>query len=116
MIAARCDLGAVKFSRGTAFDPQTVGAFFDVGAHAPKIFSESGDAVALLHTELRGIANLDSLLGIWAESGEHGQLVDEKRNQVARDYATFELRSLDREIAHQFTLLAFEIHNADRGA
>lgn len=106
VVSARFDLGAVQFSGGAPFDAQTIRPLFDLGAHTLEIFGEGGDAVAFLDAEFCGVANLNSLLGIRPESSEHGQLVDEKRDEVARDEAAFEPSSLHGKIADQFTLLA----------
>src|SRR6516165_9054158 len=114
MIAARVDFRTAEFSGGAAFHPQAIGTLFDFGAHALEIFSEGRDTVALLNAQFSGIADLNSLLRVGAQSGEHWQLVDEKRNGIARDHPTLELRSFNREGADQFTLLTLEIDNRDR--
>jgi hypothetical protein len=87
VVAVRFNFCAVQFSGAATFDAETVGTLFDLGAEALEIFDERGDAVAFLYAQFSGVANLNSLLGVGAESGEHGKLVDEQRNLIAGDEA-----------------------------
>jgi len=64
VVAVRLDFRAAQFSCGSAFDAQAVRAFFYRGAHAAKVFGEGCDAIAFFDAQFRGVANLNSLLGV----------------------------------------------------
>ena len=114
MIAVRLDFRAVDFAGVAAFDAQTIGKLFDSCAHFAEVFGESGDAVAFLDAQLGGVANLDALFGEGAESGEHGQFVNQERNEVAGNVATSERCAFDNQVADDFALRALQIQDCKR--
>src|ERR1700738_3705467 len=71
VIAVRIDFRAAQLARLAAFNTQAIGAFVHGGAHAAQIFGQRGNAVAFFDAKLRGVAYLNSLLGVWTERGEH---------------------------------------------
>jgi len=116
MIAARFDFRAMHFAGVAALDAQAIGEFFHLGAHLPKIFGESGDAIAFFHAQLSSVANLDAFFGERPESSEHGQLVNQQGHESARNVATLQGSAVDAQITDQFTLRALQIEDSERSA
>jgi hypothetical protein len=77
VVAVRFNLRTVQFAGAPTFDAETIGALFDFSAEALEIFDERGNAVAFFYAQFGSITNLNSLLGVRAECGEHGKFVDE---------------------------------------
>jgi len=65
------DFGDVELARAAAFNAEPSGRSSTLAPMRLR-FGEGGDAVAFLYSKFRGIANFNSLLGIGAESREHG--------------------------------------------
>ncbi len=116
VIAARFDFRAVDFAGVAALDAQTIGKLLHFCAHFAEVFGKRGDAVAFLDAQLGGVANLDALFGEGTESGEHGQFVNQERNEVAGNVATIERGAFDNQVADDFALRALQIQDGERGA
>jgi len=85
VIAVRVDFRTAQFSCGSAFDAQAVRALFYCGP-CSGIFGEGCDAIAFFDAQFRGVANLNSLLGVGPSAASIGNSSMTK-NLLAFDYA-----------------------------
>ena len=60
--------------------------------------------------------NFDALLSIWAERGQHGQLVNDQRNPRAPNHSAFQRSAFYSHIADDFSLRAFQSKHLYRSA
>src|ERR1019366_7184826 len=73
-----------------------------------------GDAIAFLHTQLRRVSNLNSLLRVWSQHGNRGKLIDQLRDSVAFNDPSLERLVTDGDVANKFAVRAANGDQADR--
>jgi len=103
VITVRFDFRAAQLAGPAACDFQPVGTFFDLRAHAPQIFRQSGDAVALFYAQFCGVANFDPRLGERTERRQHRQFVNDQRYLRAFDDSALQLCALHRDVTDDFS-------------
>ena len=65
--------------RLSAGHQQSVLALLHASAHGAQIGGHGGDAVAFLDPQLARVADLDAILRVRPDRGQHRQLVDQRR-------------------------------------
>jgi len=88
---------------------EAVGKLLDGRAHGGETGGESGDAVAFLHAQFLRVVNFNALLGERAEGGEHGKLVNHFGDLRAGNFAAFERRVGDRNVADELAITRSQI-------
>ena len=100
VIGLTVDHGAVQ--RRPTRDRHAVLEFLEAGAHGPELAGHDREPIGFLDPQLGGITDAAGALGTASGHSQHGDLIDQARDQLAADLKSPQ-RAVDHaQIAHWF--------------